>query len=118
MSHPTATSLTDPNDRFADLDNAIRTILTMHGTFMHDFGYIVKFFHKMGHKDVNLAFVSQVWEMYKDSVECGDGYVWGLHPRWPAEMAQADARAGWERANAAKQQGELEAAGNTEQKGN
>ncbi|MCJ1384658.1 hypothetical protein MMC17_007776 [Xylographa soralifera] len=87
MAHPTTTSLTNPDDKFADPDNVVRIILTMHGTFKHDFGYIVEYFHKLGHKDVNVAFVSQVWELYKNSAECGDGWVRGLAVRWPVEMA-------------------------------
>ena len=118
MPGTTASSLTNPNDGSADLDNAIRMILTIHGTFKHDFRYIVKCFHKMGHKDVNLAFVTQVWELYKDSKHCGDGWVRGLKIRWPVEIEQAAAKAGWERANAAKQQEEMEVAGSTEQEDN
>ncbi|MCJ1432200.1 hypothetical protein MMC27_001556 [Xylographa pallens] len=118
MPGTTATSLTDPNDRFADLDNTIRMILTLHGTFKHDFGYIVKCFHKMGHKDVDLAFVTQVWQLCKDFEEYGYGWVIGVKIRWPVEIEQAAAKAGWDRANTAKQQGEVEAADNTEQEGN
>ncbi|MCJ1289281.1 hypothetical protein MMC34_000813 [Xylographa carneopallida] len=103
MPGVTAPSPMDPEDRYANLDNAIRIILTQHGTFKKDFGYIVKFFHELGHKDVTLKFIIQMWELYKDSEHCGDGYVRGLKVRWPVEMEEADAKADWERANAAKQ---------------
>ncbi|MCJ1284103.1 hypothetical protein MMC26_003434 [Xylographa opegraphella] len=118
MSRPTAASLTGPNDKHAELDNAIRMILTFHGTFKHDYAYIVKFFHETGHKDVDLAFVRQVWRMYKDSADCGDGWVRGLKVRWPVEMRHVDAKADWGRANVAKQQGEMTAVVNTEKEGN
>jgi len=88
MPNPPARSITDPNDKFADLDNAIRIVLTMYGTFKHDFTYIVEYFHKMGHTDVDLAFVTNIWEMYKDAAAYGDGWVGGLALRWPVERAQ------------------------------
>ncbi|MCJ1389531.1 hypothetical protein MMC18_002388 [Xylographa bjoerkii] len=87
MSDPQAPSTTESNYGLADFDNAVRIVLTMHGTFKDDFAYIVEYFHKMGHKDVNLAFVSGVWGMYKNSARYGDGWVKGLALRWPVERA-------------------------------
>ncbi|MCJ1401175.1 hypothetical protein MMC11_004387 [Xylographa trunciseda] len=93
MPDPTPRSITDPDGDHAELDNVVRIVLTMHGTFKHDFAYIVTYFHKLGHKDVNLAFVRTIWDMYKDAAKYGDGFVSGLALRWPVERAQAAMRA-------------------------
>ena len=119
MPGPDAPSTTDPKDKFADLDNAVRIVLTMHGSFEHDFPYIVQYFHQVGHKDVDLAFVSQVWEMYKNSAMYGDGWVRKLAIRWPIEIKaaaeQAATKKDWARANEAKGRGTGEAGNNVEQ---